>query len=228
MDLQRRGPGKHAGYVCDVTDRAHVFEIAARTAEAVAPIDVLVNNAGVVSGKWLTELTEADIRRTFEVNTLAHYWTVQATLPAMIERGRGHIVTIASASAIVGVAKLTDYAASKSAAFAFDESLRVELRRLKSPVKTTVVCPFYIDTGMFKGVKSRLGPLLPILKEEKVAAAVIRAVERDKARLYLPPTVIAGHLMRWLPVSAYDAWNDALGVNRSMDDFVGRGSTVRS
>jgi len=74
-ELTRRGPGRADPYGCDVTDRAAVFETAERTASATGPVDVLVNNAGVVSGNWLTELTEAQVRRTFEVNTLAHYWT---------------------------------------------------------------------------------------------------------------------------------------------------------
>lgn len=226
-ELTRRGPGRADPYTCDVTDRAAVFEAAERTAAGTGPVDVLVNNAGVVSGNWLTELTEAQVRRTFEVNTLALYWTTQAMLPGMTERRRGHVVTIASASSLVGVAKLSDYAASKWAAMGFDESLRVELRRQGSPVRTTVVCPFYIDTGMFRGVKSRFPKLLPILEPGYVAERVVRAVEADRSRLYLPPTVGLGHLMRFLPIAAFDRLNDELGVNRSMDDFVGRASATR-
>lgn len=221
-ELSRRGPGRADPYVCDVTDREAVFDTAARTTTGTGPVDVLVNNAGVVSGAWLTELTEAQIRRTFEVNIISMYWTVQAMLPGMMERRRGHVVTIASASSLVGVAKLSDYAATKWAAMGFDESLRVELRRRGSPVRTTVVCPFYIDTGMFRGVRSRFPKLLPILQPEYVAGRVVRAIEADKARLYLPPTVGLGHLMRFLPIAAFDRLNDELGVNRSMDDFVGR------
>ena len=66
---------------------------------------------------------------------------------------------------------------------AFDESLRAELHQTAPGVHTTVVCPFYIDTGMFRGVKTRFPWLLPILKEDDVAARVVRAIQHDHARV---------------------------------------------
>ena len=183
---------------------------------------MVVNNAGVVSGRLLTDLSEADVRRTFEVNTLALFWVTQGFLPHMIEHDRGRVVTIASASGLIGVAKLTDYSASKWAAIGFDESLRVELRTRGSQVATTVVCPYYIDTGMFTGVKSRVEVLLPILQPDHVVQKVWGAVEKGKARLHLPPLVGTLPLMRTLPVRAFDAAADLLGVNRTMDEFRGR------
>jgi all-trans-retinol dehydrogenase (NAD+) len=185
-------------------------------------VDVLVNNAGVVGGRPLLELSDAQIETTFAVNTLALFWTTRAFLPAMIERGSGHLVTIASASALIGVAKLSDYAASKWAAMGFDESLRAELRTLAPGVRTTVVCPYYVDTGMFRGVRSRFPRLLPILREEDVAAAIVRAVQRDRRRLVLPPLVGLLPLLRVLPVGAFDRIATFLGVNASMDAFRGR------
>jgi all-trans-retinol dehydrogenase (NAD+) len=147
---------------------------------------------------------------------------LQALLPGMLERDRGHVVTTASASSFYGVAKLSDYAASKWAAYGFNESLRMELRRQKSSVKTTVVCPYYVNTGLFAGARSRFPRLMPILDEADVAARAVRAVEQNKARLYMPPTIGIGHVLRFLPVSWFDRFNDFLGSNRSMDDFTGR------
>jgi all-trans-retinol dehydrogenase (NAD+) len=73
----------------------------------------------------------------------------------MLEKNHGHIVTIASMAGIYGVSGLCDYSASKFAAFGFNESLRNEFARLnKTGVYTTCVCPFYINTGMFEGVKT--------------------------------------------------------------------------
>lgn len=80
---------------------------------------------------------------------------------------KGHIVTVASMAGIVGVAGLADYCASKFGAVGFDESLRMELNGLKSNVKTTCICPFFIDTGMFEGVKSKYHFFLPILNESR-------------------------------------------------------------
>jgi all-trans-retinol dehydrogenase (NAD+) len=210
------------GQVVDVTDRDAVREAAAEALAAAGSVDVLVNNAGVVSGKPLGELTEADVRRTFEVNTLALYWVTQPFLASMVEQNRGRVVTIASASGLIGVAKLTDYAASKWAAIGFDESLRVELAGQGSRVRTTVVCPYYIDTGMFAGVKTRFRWLLPILQPDQVVQATWNAVERDRRRVHLPPAVGTLPLLRTLPVGAFDRVAGILGVNRTMDDFTGR------
>jgi all-trans-retinol dehydrogenase (NAD+) len=115
---------------------------------------VVVNNAGVVSGQHLIDLAPEQIERTFAVNVLALYWVTKAFLPAMLANGEGHVVTVASAAGLIGVAKQTDYSASKHAAVGFDESLRMELRRMGSRLRTTVVCPYYIDTGMFEGASS--------------------------------------------------------------------------
>ena len=98
----------------------------------------------------------------------------------MIQRNRGHIVTIASASGLIGVARLADYASSKWAAVGFDESLRAELSKVAPGVMTTVVCPFYINTGMFRGVRSRFPFLLPILEEDDVARRVVHAIQTDR------------------------------------------------
>jgi len=210
------------GFLCDVSQRDTVYRAADQTAAAAGAVDILVNNAGVVSGGRLLELPDAKVEATFAINTLSLFWTAKALLPQMIERNRGHIVTISSAAGLIGVAKLTDYSASKWAAMGFDESLRAELRQIAPGVKTTVVCPFYIDTGMFKGVKSRFPRLLPILKEDDVAARIVAAIQRDQRRLCIPPLVYTIPPLRLLPVRTFDWLATFLGVNASMDEFKGR------
>ncbi len=175
--------------VVDVGESTAVTAAADQVLAQVGAVDVLVNNAGVVSGKPLTELSASDIERTFKVNVMANYWTTKAFLPRMIARNRGHVVTVASAAGLVGVARQTDYSASKHAAVGFDESLRVELSHRAPGVRTTVVCPYYIDTGMFEGVRTRVPWLLPILDEDKVVAKMVQAIERDRARLFMPPII---------------------------------------
>ena len=176
----------------------------------------------MVSGKGLLEISEDAIQRTFDVNTLALFWTTRAFLPGMIARDRGHVVTIASAAGIVGTSRLVDYCASKHAAVGFNESLRLELRRQRSHVRTTVVCPFYISTGMFAGVKTRFPLLLPIMDPEYVVTRIVRAVQRNRARVVLPRLIYATFLARLLPVPLFDSAMEFLGVNKSMDEFTGR------
>lgn len=73
--------------------------------------------------------------------------------------------------------KVTSYCASKHALLGFHNSLRVELKLTKSPIKTTFIAPWAVDTGMFKGFKSTIDTLIPILSEEKVAREIINAIE---------------------------------------------------
>jgi len=209
-------------YQCDLADRHAIAASARQTLADHGGIDILINNAGVVSGKGLLEISEEAIQRTFDVNTLALFWTTRAFLPGMIARDRGHVVTIASAAGIVGTSRLVDYCASKHAAVGFNESLRLELRRQRSHVRTTVVCPFYISTGMFAGVKTRFPLLLPIMAPEYVVTRIVKAVQRNRARVVLPRLIYATFLARLLPVPLFDASMEFLGVNKSMDEFTGR------
>ncbi len=152
------GPQTPLAHRCNVADVDDVNATAARVAADLGSVDVLVNNAGVVSGDWLLDLSDDQIRRTFDVNTLSLFWVTRAFLPDMVERNEGHVVTMASASGLTGVAKLTDYASSKWAAIGFNDSLRQEMRRRAPGVRTTVLCPFYVNTGLFRGVKTRFPP----------------------------------------------------------------------
>jgi all-trans-retinol dehydrogenase (NAD+) len=214
--------GRLVTHVCDLASRTSI----ASTADAVlgeeAHIDLLINNAGIVSGRSLLEISDEQIERTFAVNTLALFWLTRALLPGMIKRDSGHIVTIASAGGLVGTARLTDYCASKFAAVGFDDSLRLELKRLNSRVRTTVVCPFYINTGMFDGVRTRFSWLLPILEPDYAVDRIIGAIRRGRRRLIMPRFVMSVFLVRLLPTDWFDAVMNFFGISRSMDEFVGR------
>jgi all-trans-retinol dehydrogenase (NAD+) len=210
------------GMICDVSDREQVYGQAERlSAEWGAP-DVLINNAGIVSGHALLDTPDEKIIRSVNINLLSLFWTTKAFLPAMRKRNSGHLVTISSAAGLIGVTALTDYSASKFGVFGFHEALRMELRRGKSGVKTTVVCPFYINTGMFEGVKTRFPLLLPILKGETVARAVVKAVLKNHQRVLIPGFIKSIFFLRMLPTFMLDAVSDFMGISSSMDDFKGR------
>jgi len=205
----------------DVSQRASVMEAAAKTLEKIGHVDVLVNNAGIVSGKSFLELSEAEIRKTYDVNTLALYWTTQAFLPQMKDRDSGRLVTIASAAGLAGSATLTDYAGSKYAAVGFMESLRAELRDQGSSVSALTVCPFYINTGMFDGVKSG-SPLLKIQEAPASAEKILDAMESTKRELLLPGMVYSVRVFRLLPTPVFDWIADVFGINKAMKTFRGR------
>ena len=90
---------------------------------------MLINNAGIVSGKTILENSDFMMRKTLEVNTLAHLYTIREFLPDMLKIKKGHIVSTASVAGTVGTPGLSDYCASKFGAFAIDECLRTELKK---------------------------------------------------------------------------------------------------
>jgi all-trans-retinol dehydrogenase (NAD+) len=213
--------GRGSAVVVDLAD-ADAIELAAAETLMLGPVDVLVNNAGVVSGRPLAELTPAQIELTMRVNAIAPILVTRALLPAMRDAGRGRIVTVASAAGFVGVAGQTDYAASKFAAVGFMESLRAELRKERSPITTLTVAPFYIDTGMFDGVATKVPALLPILSAATVATQILAAIDSRRPLLALPPLVRLVPAIKALPTALADRLADALGVNEGMDGFRGR------
>jgi all-trans-retinol dehydrogenase (NAD+) len=222
-ELSERGL-RCATYICDVSRRYSVYDTAKRVISEQGPIDILINNAGVVSGRPLLEISDSEIELTFGVNALAPIWTTRAFLPDMIARGRGHIVTIASAAGLLGAPRLTDYAASKHAAVGFDDALRAELIHLgHHGIRTTVVCPYFISTGMFEGT-SGATRLLPILTPEYATRRIVQAIRRGRRRLFLPRAVALVFLARLLPTPIFDWIMRTLGVARSMDGFTGRRS----
>lgn len=84
------------------------------------------------------------------------------------------------------------------------------------------MCPYFIETRMFKGVHTRFPLLLPILREDRVAEWIIRAIERRRPRLVMPALVRLVPALRLLPVGVFDALASFLGLNKSMDHFRGR------
>ena len=213
---------KAIAFTVDVTDNAAVQQAAADTIDALGRVNVLINNAGVVSGAPFEDLTEQQIRRTFAVNVLSLFWTTKAFMPALKKQQRAAIVTVASAAGIVAVARQTDYAASKFAAVGFTNSLRSELKKAGSHIHTLTVCPYYIDTGMFEGVTTKFPLLLPILKEQAVADRIVEAVAKGRERLIMPPFAAVAGFVAALPPKIADPIYGIFGLNEGMDHFTGR------
>ncbi len=213
-------------YRVDLTSREEIERVAKEIKRDTGNrVDIIVNNAGIVTGKPFIESSTDEIEKSFRINTLAHFWIVKAFIDEMVKRNSGHIVTIASAAGIIGVKKLSDYCAAKFAVFGFTESLRMEFKMDNIDIKTTIVAPFYIDTGMFKGVKSKVPWLLPIMKPEDAVRKIFKAIIKEKPLLLLPPVVKSVWFFRLLSVRILDWAANLLGINNTMDEFVGRNGT---
>jgi len=206
----------------DVTNRTQVLEVADKIKNEIGFVDILINNAGIVSGKSILELDEATVFRSFNVNAISHFWTVQAFLPEMFAKNSGHIVSISSLAGCFGINKLSDYCASKFAAIGFQESLESEIRAAKKfGIQCLTVCPFYINTGMFDGVKSQ--PLLHILELEYATKKIETAILSNYSILYMPRiTYLFSPLKYMLPQKGMLYIINLLKVDQSMDSFVGR------
>jgi all-trans-retinol dehydrogenase (NAD+) len=210
-------------FIIDITDRHKVYELAHEVKTRIGIVDILINNAGIVSGKPILHPNFSDEKaeKTIAVNTTAHIWTIRAFVPDMAKRNRGHLVTIASAAGLTGSCGLVDYCASKFGAVGLNESMRREFKKEGlSGCKTTVICPYFIHTGMFQGVRS---PILPILNEDYVAESIVNAVRENREFLGLPRLIhYALPFSSVLPVMFMDIILDIFGVTRAMDTFVGR------
>ena len=212
------GGGLAQSQAIDVTEVAAVNRAAART----GPIDVVIHSAGVVGGRRLVDEPAEAVHRTIDVNLKALFWVTQAFLPGMLERRHGYVVTLASAAGLLAGAKMADYAASKSGAIGFTESLRNELRQDRTGVGALLVAPYYVKTGMFSGVRTRVPWLLPLLEPEAVAEKVLDGVEHGRRLIVLPPFAYSIYLLRLLPIGWLDRIADLFGINASMAEFTGR------
>jgi len=206
-------------YNVDISVKENIYNAAQRVKNEVGAVYMLINNAGIVGGKNFLEISDEQIERTMNVNAMSHIWAAKAFLPDMIERNHGHIVSIASLAGLVGVNKLTDYCASKFTAVGFEESLRLELFALGyDNVHSTIVCPWYINTGMFDGVKATL----PLLDPKWACERIVDAVLRNQMFLIIPRFFyFMIFLKSILPTWSGKCLVSILGADKSMDEFVG-------
>ena len=114
---------------CDVSSKESIKEAANLSRQKFGDVTLLINNAGIVSGKSLLDVPDMMIQKTEEVNGLGVLWAVREFLPAMIARNKGHIVTISSVASMVATPILTEYCASKAYASMIDEGVRVEMHK---------------------------------------------------------------------------------------------------
>lgn len=212
--------------VVDLADPAQIAEAASQALSA-GGIDVLVNNAGVVTGKPFAQHSTGQISSAMAVNALAPMYLTHALLPQLGLQRPGRILTIASAAALVSNPNMSVYAASKAAAASFSDSLRLELEREPGRnLAVTTFCPTYVDTGMFAGARRML--FTPLLEKQQVADRAWDAMLRATPMVLLPWTSKLGQALRGvLPRAAWDLLAEkVLGIYHSMDDFSGRTPAV--
>ena len=205
----------------DLSDEVQMQNSVNKIAERGLQVDILINNAGVVTGKNFSEHSLQDIDLNMQVNSIAPMKLTNLLLPEMLKNKNGHIVNISSAASMLSNPGMSVYCASKWAMTGWSDSLRLEMEREKTGIKVLTVTPYYIDTGMFEGVRS---PLIPILKPEKVTRGIIKAMEQNRIILRTPLILYTLPLVKGiLPKRLFDFFMEKVfGVYSSMDQFKGR------
>lgn len=204
----------------DLSSPEQIRENALKIQQEVGTVDLLINNAGIVVGKYFSEHTGPDILKTMEINALAPMYVTSEFLPGMMKQNSGHICNIASAAGTVSNPKMSVYAASKWSVVGWSDSLRIEMKQQGKNIGVTTIMPYYINTGMFDGVHSKL----PVLEPEKTAKTIVRAIERNKKLITLP-----GYMYRVtrlgqavMPLGFFDWFaGDFLGIYKTMEHFTG-------
>jgi len=220
--IEREG-FKSFTYKVDLSDRKQIYEAAKKVKEEVGEVDILFNNAGIVSGKKLFDCSDELMEKTMAVNTNALFYMAKAFLPSMFEKNHGHVITMASMAGHFGVNGLVDYCASKYGAVGFNEALRSEVHTTGKDITVTTINTFYVDTGMFSGIKDFSPLMFPILKPNYVVARIVEAVLTDTENLYLPKTCHLYLLIKGILHSkSLRIIAEYFGLNHTMDDYVGR------
>ena len=214
--------GRVEGYVVNIADTEAVIKTYAQTKHECGDVDILINCAGIVRGnKTFEQQSIEDIEQTLAINAKAPMVIALQMLPDMIARDCGHICNIASAAGMLSNPKMSVYVASKWAVIGWSDSVRIELHQRKSKVRFTTVAPYYINTGMFNGVRSRI---IPILNAERTSRKIIRAIEHNINFRGIP---FGFHFIRFwqaiLPTSWFDfLFGKCFGIFSAMDQFTGR------
>ncbi len=166
----------------DADQRRHLAEWAT---EALGPPDILVNNAGLEFGGGFLRTTEEELEAIVTVNLLAVMDLTRIVLPGMLERGRGHIVNMASLAGKVAPAYLASYAATKHGVVGFTHALRAENGGGR-PVGFSAICPGFVSrVGMFGRLEHRVSAprVLGTVPPESVGDAVVRAIRKNLAEV---------------------------------------------
>lgn len=209
QSLITRSKGRCTAYVADISDQESMTRLAAVIHEEVGAIDILVNNAGVGAAGRFMDSEPATWRRVLDINVTGVMLCCHLFLPPMLERGRGHIVNLASMASYFASPEMAVYATSKYAVLGFSEALRGDLK--KKGIGVTAICPGVVNTNIVdtsivecnadnwrsdaaRFYSQRNYP------PSKVAKAILKAVEKNTAvKPVTPEAWIIYHLKRLLP-----------------------------
>ena len=176
--------GGTVAFELNVADRASFERFVDQAEEALGPLDVLVNNAGIMTlGRFLDEDDDA-ARRMIDINVHGVIHGMKVALPRMVSRDRGHVVNISSQAGKFGAPGGATYSATKHAVVGLTEAVLGELRLEGSAVQLSYVMPFAVNTELGAGLERARG--LKQLQPEQVADAIVGALRHGTVDVWVP------------------------------------------
>ncbi|KAL7906821.1 hypothetical protein GGI35DRAFT_95508 [Trichoderma velutinum] len=231
LDVNEMENGEARGvtfYKCDVSDKEQVAKVALEIEKDLGTPTVLINNAAIVVGKPLLDLSIDEIETSIGTNLLGPFYCLKTFLPAIIRGGRGGtIVNVSSVIGHLGAAQLTDYAAAKAGLTALHKSLTAELRESHPDIRTVLVTPGQLSTPLFYGVQTPNSFFAPVVEPVDVTKEIVAAIDGGKG-----VTAAMPFYARWvdwynvLPVGVQLIARKLAGVDRGMKTFIGRTGSV--
>ncbi|KAJ2796577.1 hypothetical protein H4S07_006182 [Coemansia furcata] len=211
-------------YNCDITNLEMVKATADQIRNDLGDATMLVNNAGIVIGKLLLDMTDAEVDKVIDVNLTSHFHLIRQFLPAMLRAKRGHIASIGSIVSFVGAPQSSTYCTSKGGVKLLHESMLLEVasRYGTNDVQFSIAYPGVINTGLFRGLN--LGQfLMPTLRPDSIARALFAALNSGTGQeIFLPGTANLLRLVNiFSPGMRSGILNMLGGLNGAMSTYSG-------
>jgi NADP-dependent 3-hydroxy acid dehydrogenase YdfG len=199
------------GLPLDVSDRSSFESFLDATEERLGPMDVLVNNAGVMFVAPFVDESDNAMRKMIDVNFAGTAFGMKLAIPRMRARGSGHIVNVVSAGAFVAAAHESTYAATKHAVKGLSDGVRAELRG--TPIELSLIYPGVVQTELAAGTTpGRSGKMV---EPSQVADAIVACVRKPKGEVFVPRSLAP--LLRFytsLPAGGRMAMQKLFGVDQ--------------
>ena len=211
--------GSTVGRALDVTDQLAFTDFLDQVEREIGPVDVLVNNAGIMPLSRIEDESADATHAQVAVNVLAVIHGTKEAVRRMKPRGGGHIVNISSAAGRVPVAGGSTYTGTKHAVTGFSNALHIEFTADRTPIHITAVHPAIVRTELSKGLKDNKGvtPVTP----EQVADAIVDALKHPRPNVFVPKSLgLATKTGALVPQRVGEWLNRVLGGERAALDAI--------
>jgi NADP-dependent 3-hydroxy acid dehydrogenase YdfG len=199
------------GLALDVTNRNSFAAFLQDVESRLGPLDVLINNAGIMPIGSFSEESDATAKRMIDINLHGVIFGSKLALERFVPRRRGHIVQIASMAGKTGIAHGATYCATKHAVVGLSESLRAELR--DTGVDLSVVMPAVVNTELGSGLPDTRG-VKPV-EPEDVAAAIVEALQTGRFEVWVPKSgAVVNRVNALMPRKVMEKIGQAMGGDK--------------